>query len=75
MNDNIPTQKSATASKTPTVQPSRRDLLRRSALAGAGLTILPTGTVFGQNAPSNKLNVALIGVGGRGQAARAGEAV
>jgi predicted dehydrogenase len=44
----------------------RRDLLKTA--AGAGLTILRSGTLRGQNAPSNKLNVALIGVWGRGTA-------
>ena len=43
----------------------RRDLLKCGA---AGLTILKSGTLRGQNAPSNKLNVALIGVWGRGTA-------
>jgi predicted dehydrogenase len=33
-----------------------------------GLLILPSGTLSGANAPSNKLNVALIGVWGRGLA-------
>lgn len=42
----------------------RRDLLK----SAAGLTILKSGTLRGQNAPSNKLNVALIGVWGRGTA-------
>jgi hypothetical protein len=45
----------------------RRDLLK-SAAAGAGLTILKSGMLRGQSAPSNKLNVALIGVWGRGTA-------
>ncbi|MBN9663238.1 MAG: Gfo/Idh/MocA family oxidoreductase [Acidobacteria bacterium] len=45
----------------------RRDLLK-SAAASAGLTILKSGTLRGQNAPSNKLNVALVGVWGRGTA-------
>jgi predicted dehydrogenase len=45
----------------------RRDLLK-SAAAGAGLTILKSGMLRGQNAPSNKLNVALMGVWGRGTA-------
>jgi hypothetical protein len=44
---------------------NRRDLLKT---AGAGLTILKSGTLRGQNAPSNKLNVAMIGVWGRGTA-------
>jgi predicted dehydrogenase len=43
----------------------RRDLLKCGA---AGLTILRSGTLRGQNVPSNKLNVALIGVWGRGTA-------
>ena len=45
----------------------RRDLFK-SAASAAGLTILRSGTLRGQNAPSNKLNVALIGVWGRGTA-------
>jgi predicted dehydrogenase len=43
----------------------RREFVKSAAAAGAGLLILPSGTLFGQNAPSNKLNVALIGVWGR----------
>ncbi|HOL69950.1 MAG TPA: Gfo/Idh/MocA family oxidoreductase [Bryobacteraceae bacterium] len=43
----------------------RRDLLKS---ATAGLTILRSGTLRGQGAPSNKLNIALIGVWGRGTA-------
>jgi predicted dehydrogenase len=43
----------------------RRDLLKTAA---AGLTILKSGTLRGQNPPSNRLNVALIGVWGRGTA-------
>jgi predicted dehydrogenase len=46
----------------------QRRALLKSAVAGAGLTILRSGTLRGQNAPSNKLNVALIGVWGRGTA-------
>ena len=42
----------------------RRDFVK----AAAGLTILKSGTLRGQNAPSNKLNIALIGVWGRGTA-------
>jgi predicted dehydrogenase len=45
----------------------RRDFIKHAALAGAGLLIAPSG-LFGANAPSNKLNIALIGVGGRGRA-------
>jgi len=46
----------------------RRDLLKSALASGAGLTILKSGTLRGQNAPSNKLNIALIGVWGRGTA-------
>ncbi|NQT41089.1 MAG: Gfo/Idh/MocA family oxidoreductase [Planctomycetes bacterium] len=46
----------------------RRQFLKSAAVAGAGLTILPSGVLAGPDAPSNKLNVALIGVGGRGRA-------
>ncbi len=46
----------------------RRNFLKSSAVAGAGLIILPSGTLFGANAPSNKLNIALIGVYGRATA-------
>jgi predicted dehydrogenase len=46
----------------------RRDLLKSAASAAAGLTILKSGTLRGQTAPSNKLNIALIGVWGRGTA-------
>jgi predicted dehydrogenase len=46
----------------------RRDLLKSAAASAAGLTILKSGVLRGQNAPSNKLNVALIGVWGRGTA-------
>ena len=46
---------------------NRRDMLR-TVTASAGLTILKSGTLRGDNAPSNKLNVALVGVWGRGTA-------
>ncbi|MCP5109916.1 MAG: Gfo/Idh/MocA family oxidoreductase, partial [bacterium] len=46
----------------------RRNFIKSAAGGGAGWLILPSGTLSGQNAPSNKLNVALIGVGGRGTA-------
>jgi len=47
---------------------NRRELLSTAAVAGAGLLILPSGMRAGENAPSNKLNIALIGVWGRGLA-------
>ena len=46
---------------------NRRNFLKYSATAGAGLIILPSGSLFGANAPSNKLNIALIGAYGRGR--------
>jgi len=46
----------------------RRQFLKAAATAGAGCMLLPSGVWSGENAPSNKLNVALIGVWGRGLA-------
>lgn len=46
---------------------NRRNFLTKSSLATAGLTILPSGIVRGQSA-NNKLNIALIGASGRGNA-------
>ena len=46
----------------------RRHFLQSAVATGAGLSILPKVTLFGQNAPSNKLNIALIGTWGRGKA-------
>ena len=46
----------------------RRDFLKSAAAPAAGLTILRSGVLRGQTAPSNKLNIALIGVWGRGTA-------
>jgi len=45
----------------------RRGFLK-SAAVGAGLLVLPSGTISGANAPSNKLNIALIGADGRARA-------
>ena len=47
---------------------SRRSFIKGVTAGSAGLLILPSGTLFGQNAPSNKLNVALIGTWGRAEA-------
>lgn len=46
----------------------RRDLLKSAAAPAAGLTILKSGMLRGATAPSNKLNIALVGVWGRGTA-------
>jgi len=52
--------------KTNIVQ--RRQFLKSTAAAGMGLIILPSGTLSGANAPSNKLNIAMIGTWGRADA-------
>ena len=47
---------------------NRREFIKRS-LITSGVIALPTvvpASVFGQNAPSNRINIAAIGVGGRG---------
>jgi len=46
----------------------RRRFLKSVAGGGAALTILPSGLLGGPGAPSNKLNLALIGTWGRGEA-------
>jgi len=46
----------------------RRQFLKSALATGTGLIILPGGTLGGSNAPSNKLNVALIGAYGRATA-------
>jgi len=52
--------------KTRTIR--RRQFLKSAAAAGAGVVILPSGALLGANAPSNKLNVALIACSGRARA-------
>jgi predicted dehydrogenase len=52
--------------KTKIIQ--RRDFLKSTIATGVGLTILPSGVLSGANAPSNKLNVAMIGTWGRADA-------
>ena len=45
---------------------SRRDFLKKAAAATVSTMILPTvvpSTVFGKNAPSNQINVGMIGTG------------
>ncbi len=46
----------------------RRTLMKAAGVGGASLLILPSGVVSGKNAPSNKLNIALIGAHGRATA-------
>jgi len=45
---------------------NRRTFLQRSAVLGAGITILKSGILKAGNSPNEKLNIAGIGVGGRG---------
>ena len=49
--------------KTKTIP--RRDFLKSATATGAGLIILPSGVLSGAEAPSNKLNIAMIGTWGR----------
>ncbi|MGC6455908.1 MAG: Gfo/Idh/MocA family oxidoreductase [Coraliomargaritaceae bacterium] len=46
---------------------ARRDFLAKGFAAGAGLTILPSGSLFA-NSANNRLNIALIGAYGRARA-------
>ena len=46
----------------------RRRFLEGAVAAGAGLVVLPSGLLGGVNAPSNKLNLGLIGTWGRAAA-------
>ncbi|MCX6303005.1 MAG: Gfo/Idh/MocA family oxidoreductase [Bacteroidia bacterium] len=47
---------------------SRRDFIKKSATISAGLTILPGSVIsgLGHKAPSDKLNIAGVGIGGKG---------
>jgi len=45
----------------------RRTFLKQSAAAGAGLVVLKSGILRAGNSPNEKLNIAVIGVGGRGR--------
>ncbi len=49
---------------------SRRDFIKNTAMVGAGFTIVPSLAVsgLGHTAPSDKLNIVGIGVGGKGHA-------
>jgi predicted dehydrogenase len=45
---------------------NRRTFLKHSAVLGAGITVLKSGILRAGNSPNEKLNIAAIGVGGRG---------
>ena len=42
--------------------------MQRASTAGAGLLLMPSGSLFGAGAASNRLNIALIGASGRARA-------
>jgi hypothetical protein len=48
------------------VDMKRRTFLKRSAVAGAGLVVLKSGILKAGRSPNEKLNIAIIGVGGQG---------
>ncbi|MFO8015210.1 MAG: Gfo/Idh/MocA family oxidoreductase [Phycisphaerae bacterium] len=61
------TQRSAPEPPSPKAV-GRRAFLKSAAAAGAGLVVLPSGVLRGADAPSNKLNIAMVGAGGRANA-------
>ena len=50
------------------MESSRREFLKKSLIAGSGITIVPSTVVsgLGHKAPSDKLNIVGVGVGGKG---------
>ena len=61
--------KNATPTKAMNAQPTaRREFLKTAAAAGSAFLVLPSGTFASADAPSNKLNIALIGAHGRATA-------
>lgn len=46
---------------------TRRDFIKTSALAGAGISLLPTGVLFGGQSAEPRVRLGFIGVGLRGQ--------
>jgi predicted dehydrogenase len=48
------------------IRTSRREFLKAGALAGAGLVVLKSGMLQAGQSPNEKLNIACIGVAGRG---------
>lgn len=59
-----PVSTTSTSSKPVT----RRQILKSAAVAGTGLMVLPSGVLSRGGAPSDKLNIAIIGAWGRGEA-------
>src|SRR5436309_943174 len=57
---------------SPNIEPNmimkRRQFIKSASIIGASTLILPRTKLFGADAPSNKLNIALIGTWGRGEA-------
>jgi len=49
-------------------QMNRRSFMKRSAVMGSSLTIVKSGILQAGNSANDKLNIAVIGVGGRGKA-------
>ncbi len=49
---------------------TRRSFIERTGAVAAGLTIIPSSVIsgFGHRAPSDKLNIAVVGIGGMGNA-------
>ncbi|MGC9354104.1 MAG: Gfo/Idh/MocA family oxidoreductase, partial [Mariniphaga sp.] len=47
---------------------SRREFIKKSSVAAAGISIVPASVVsgLGHRAPSDKLNIAGVGIGGKG---------
>ena len=53
------------------VKMTRREFLKTGALGAAAFTVVPSsvlGSTVGKTAPSDKLNIAGVGIGGRGGA-------
>ncbi|HOF21468.1 MAG TPA: gfo/Idh/MocA family oxidoreductase, partial [Bacteroidales bacterium] len=55
--------------KRKTEKPGRREFIAKSAAAFAGISILPGHVVsgFGHTVPSDRLNIACVGIGGMGK--------
>jgi predicted dehydrogenase len=64
----LPAAKPVGAGQSSARSIKRRDFLKSTAIIGAAGLILPRMKLFGADAPSNKLNIALLGTWGRGEA-------